>query len=170
MVVILLPSTAATGITQERVATPSMCTVQAPHWAMPQPYLVPVRPTCSRITHSSGVLGSTSTLVDLPLRVKRAIACLLFYWVRMAAGILVPHLPRRATKFIFAAAHPLGIFPTDQSAFTPAVLITRSQRSASFFSQALNSAGELLWVMAPRPFSRSLVCALSSEARTAAFR
>ena len=47
--------------TQERTATPSMCTVQAPHCAMPQPYLVPVRPTCSRITHSSGVLGSTST-------------------------------------------------------------------------------------------------------------
>src|SRR4051812_50117381 len=50
-----------------------MCTVHAPHWATPQPYFVPVRPTCSRSTQRSGVLGSTSTTVDLPLRVKRAI-------------------------------------------------------------------------------------------------
>src|SRR5678815_2476984 len=77
MVVIFLPSTALTGMTHERTAVPSMCTVQAPHWAMPQPNLVPVRPTCSRSTHSSGVLGSTSTLVDFPLTVKLAIACLL---------------------------------------------------------------------------------------------
>jgi len=31
-----------------------------PHCAMPQPYLVPVRPTFSRIAQSSGVSGSTS--------------------------------------------------------------------------------------------------------------
>src|SRR4051794_17102218 len=37
---------------------------------MPQPYFVPVRPTCSRITHSSGVFGSTSTLCDCPLMVR----------------------------------------------------------------------------------------------------
>src|SRR3989449_4656446 len=48
-----------------------MCTVQAPHCATPQPYLVPVRPTCSRITHSRGVVGSTSTSWDLPLIVRR---------------------------------------------------------------------------------------------------
>src|SRR5262245_38952795 len=74
MVVICLPSAALTGITQERTAWPSMCTVQAPHCAMPQPYLVPVRPTCSRIAHSRGVLGLTSTSIDLPLIVKRTIA------------------------------------------------------------------------------------------------
>src|SRR5215475_11528414 len=39
---------------------------------MPQPYLVPVRPTCSRSTHSNGVLGSTSTSWAFPLTVKRA--------------------------------------------------------------------------------------------------
>ena len=61
MVVIFWPTAALTGITHERTAAPSTCTVHAPHCAMPQPYLVPVRPTCSRITHSSGVLGSTST-------------------------------------------------------------------------------------------------------------
>src|SRR5205807_5926595 len=72
MVVICLPSAALTGSEHERVATPSTWTVQAPHWAMPQPYLVPVRPTCSRNTHNSGVSGSTSTLCDCPLTVKRA--------------------------------------------------------------------------------------------------
>ena len=42
MVVIFLPATAATGVTQERSGAPSTCTVQAPHCAMPQPNLVPV--------------------------------------------------------------------------------------------------------------------------------
>src|SRR5262247_1313391 len=74
MVVTCLPSAALTGMTQERIATPSRCTVQAPHCAIPHPYLVPVRPTCSRITHSRGVLGLTLTSTDLPLTVKRAIA------------------------------------------------------------------------------------------------
>src|SRR5215510_8068593 len=59
---------------QERTALPSTCTVHAPHCAMPQPYLVPVRPTCSRIAHSRGVLGLTSTSMELPLIVKRTIA------------------------------------------------------------------------------------------------
>jgi hypothetical protein len=44
IVVMDLPCTALTGSTQERVAWPSMCTVQAPHSAMPQPNLVPVIP------------------------------------------------------------------------------------------------------------------------------
>src|SRR6187549_297277 len=73
MVVTRLPRTADTGVTQARVATPSTCTVQAPHWATPQPYLVPVRPTCSRMTHRSGVFGSTSTFWDLPLTTRRII-------------------------------------------------------------------------------------------------
>jgi len=54
-------STLDKGRTQLRVATPSMCTVHAPHCATPQPYLVPVSPSCSRITHRSGVSGSAST-------------------------------------------------------------------------------------------------------------
>jgi hypothetical protein len=36
--------------------------VQAPHWAMPQPYFVPVIPRWSRSTHSSGVDGSANTV------------------------------------------------------------------------------------------------------------
>ncbi len=52
---------------QERVGAPSTCTVQAPHSAMPQPNLVPVMPSTSRSTHSSGVSPSTSTLCVVPL-------------------------------------------------------------------------------------------------------
>jgi hypothetical protein len=33
-----------TGATHERTASPLICTVQAPHCAMPHPYFVPVRP------------------------------------------------------------------------------------------------------------------------------
>src|SRR5262245_22018227 len=72
-VVICLPSAADRGTTQERTAAPSRCTVQAPHCAIPHPYLVPVRPTCSRITHIIWVLGFTLTSTGLPLTVKRAI-------------------------------------------------------------------------------------------------
>src|SRR5262252_236101 len=58
---------ALTGIEQERTTLPFRCTEQAPHCATPHPYLVPVRPTCSRITHNSGVPGSTCTSLVLPL-------------------------------------------------------------------------------------------------------
>src|SRR6202008_1736518 len=73
MVVIFFPAAALTGKEQERTGAPSTCTVHAPHCATPQPYFVPVRPTCSRIAHSSGGLSSTSTLYVLPLMDTRAI-------------------------------------------------------------------------------------------------
>src|SRR3989441_2191412 len=72
IVVTRLPATAATGSTQVRVATPSRCTVQAPHCAMPQPNLVPVSPSVSRSTQRSGVSGATVTVWRLPLTVKRS--------------------------------------------------------------------------------------------------
>src|SRR4029077_10366320 len=67
MVVMDLPATALRGNTQERVGAPSMCTVQAPHSAMPQPNFVPVMPNTSRNTQRSGVSPSTSTVCDVPL-------------------------------------------------------------------------------------------------------
>src|SRR3989442_6931443 len=70
MVVTRLPATAATGSTQLRVATPSKWTVHAPHCAMPQPNFVPVRPSVSRSTQSSGVSGLSVTGGDLPLTVN----------------------------------------------------------------------------------------------------
>src|SRR6201996_6319238 len=74
MVVILVPTAPLTGNEQERVATPSICTVQAPHCAMPQPYLVPVRPSVSRKTQSKGVRGSAFACSDLPLTLSTAMA------------------------------------------------------------------------------------------------
>ena len=75
MVVIFASPTEPTGTWQERVATPSRCTVQAPHCAMPQPYFVPVMPSHSRSTQSSGVSGSASTLRDVPLTVSLIMVC-----------------------------------------------------------------------------------------------
>src|ERR1700761_6543218 len=78
MVVIFLSTASETVTPQERVATPSRCTVQEPHCAMPQPYLVPVSPAFSRIAHSSGVSGSTSSSKVFPFIVRFAIADPLF--------------------------------------------------------------------------------------------
>jgi hypothetical protein len=67
MVAILAPDRAAIGVTHERTGSPLTWTVQAPHWAMPQPNFVPVRPSSSRSTHSSGVSGAAFTVTVLPL-------------------------------------------------------------------------------------------------------
>ena len=55
MVVTLAPCGIGSGVWQERTATPSTCTVQAPQAATPQPYLVPVRFSPSRSAQSSGI-------------------------------------------------------------------------------------------------------------------
>jgi hypothetical protein len=47
-----------------------MCTVQAPHCAIPHPYFVPVSFSESRITQSSGVEGGSATLTAFPLTVN----------------------------------------------------------------------------------------------------
>src|SRR5881275_871349 len=67
MVVIFLPTARLACMKQDLVATPSRSTVHAPHWPMPQPYFVPVRPIESRSTHNSGVSGSASTEYWTPL-------------------------------------------------------------------------------------------------------
>src|SRR2546425_12352415 len=67
MVVICLLAAALTLVEQERAGSPFRCTVQAPQSAMPQPYLVPVMLRRSRSTHRSGVSGSASTCMRLPL-------------------------------------------------------------------------------------------------------
>ena len=60
------------GVMQARTASPPTCTVHAPHWAIPQPYLVPVRRRSSRKTQSSGVSGVDVTSRELPLTRKSA--------------------------------------------------------------------------------------------------
>src|SRR5258707_4706416 len=56
-----------TGITQVRIATPSICMVQAPQTPMPQPNLLPVRLRCSRTTHNSGTSSGPSNSAGIPL-------------------------------------------------------------------------------------------------------
>src|SRR5438132_9645236 len=70
MVVTFLPATLEIAVMQERVASPLMCTVQAPQSAMPQPNLVPVMFSVSRSTQSRGMSGLTSTDCGLPFKVK----------------------------------------------------------------------------------------------------
>src|SRR5262245_24427316 len=70
MVVMLLPSALATGVTHERTASPLRMTVQAPHCAMPQPNFVPVNPSDSRSTQRSGVAESESTTCGVPFTVS----------------------------------------------------------------------------------------------------
>ncbi len=53
IVVTAAPWARAAGTRQDRTATPSRCTVQAPHSPSAQPSLVPVRPTSSRSQSSS---------------------------------------------------------------------------------------------------------------------
>src|SRR5438132_4528130 len=52
---------------QARTASPSRCTVHAPHAPMPQTNLVPVSPRMSRIAQSSGICGSPSIWRAVPL-------------------------------------------------------------------------------------------------------
>src|SRR5882672_7582325 len=61
-----------TGSEHERRTSPLIWTEHAPHCATPQPYLVPVSPTCSRITHKSGVSASTCTSRTLPFTLSFA--------------------------------------------------------------------------------------------------
>src|SRR5438034_11233491 len=77
MVTIRSPAlTALSGIEHERRISPLMCTEHAPHCATPHPYLVPVSPTCSRMTHKSGVSASTTTSWTLPLMLSVAMSFL----------------------------------------------------------------------------------------------
>src|SRR5262249_46404200 len=70
MVVTFARPTVETGTWQERVASPFTCTVHAPHDATPQPYFVPVSPSASRSTHSSGVSAGASATNGIPLTVS----------------------------------------------------------------------------------------------------
>src|SRR2546428_12206069 len=70
MVVTALPCTADAGMRQENMRSPSMCTMQAPHWPAPQPNLVPVSFSSSRSTHRRRVPSGAATLTCLLLTVN----------------------------------------------------------------------------------------------------
>src|SRR3954466_11392999 len=73
MVVTLAPLTVPSAVLHERTALPLTCTVHAPQSAAPQPNLVPVSFSSSRITQRSGVLSSDAAETCLPLRVNETI-------------------------------------------------------------------------------------------------
>src|SRR6185312_788537 len=73
MVVIFLPTASLSAVWQERTASPLIWTVQAPHRPAPQPNLVPVICSCSRMTQSSGVSLAASTDILCPLILRLGI-------------------------------------------------------------------------------------------------
>src|SRR6185503_11141741 len=73
IVVIRAPLTEESGVVHERTALPLTWTVQAPQSAAPQPNLVPVSFSSSRMTHSRGVLSSERADTCLPLRTNETI-------------------------------------------------------------------------------------------------
>src|ERR1043166_4493324 len=64
------PATSETRVWHDRVAVPARLTVQAPHWPIPHPNLVPVSCRWSRSTQSSGVSAGALTVCLLPLTVR----------------------------------------------------------------------------------------------------
>src|SRR5947207_3912325 len=64
---ICCPSAASTSVRHETTRRPSTSTVQAPHCPWSQPFLVPVRPMCSRSASSTVVRESTFSDLLSPL-------------------------------------------------------------------------------------------------------
>src|SRR6476646_1139598 len=75
-VVILAPSACTARMRQERTASPSTSTVQAPQTPCSQPMWVPVRRSSWRRQSASVSRGSTSTLTCLPLTSNLVVMCL----------------------------------------------------------------------------------------------
>src|SRR5271154_2129319 len=96
---------AATGGWQLRTALPFRCTVQAPHWPMPQPYLVPFSFKTSRITHNRGISAGTSTVLDRPLTVS---------WKAITGVSYLLSAPRIIPAFLAykraAGGHQIGMY------------------------------------------------------------
>src|SRR5882762_5559095 len=92
-VVTFLPAAADSGVEQERTGCPSRCTVHAPHWAMPQPNLVPVRWSESRSAHKRGVSGAAPTSRVLPLTMREIMKNLLGRAAEWACRLVFDLIP-----------------------------------------------------------------------------
>jgi len=68
--VIRFPATLDTGVTHDRVASPSTCTVHMPQTDMPQPYLVPLRLKDVADDPQKRHVRGASTVVALPFTVS----------------------------------------------------------------------------------------------------
>src|SRR5579862_1766017 len=66
-VVTALPTARPAGVWHDLVLRPSISTVHAAHWPIPQPYFVPRSSSTSRSTHSSGLSAKrSSTSASVP--------------------------------------------------------------------------------------------------------
>src|SRR5262245_41158639 len=105
MVVMLALPTEETGVMHDRRASPSMRTVQAPHWALPHPNLVPLRSSPSRSAQRSGMSSGASTVRTCPFTLS-----LNFKW-RPSAGeanpaiLLLRRYSRLASQCSERASH-----------------------------------------------------------------
>jgi len=97
MVTTFAPSMLPIGTEQDRIAVPSICTVQAPHCAMPQPNFVPVKPITSRNTQRSGVSGSMLICLDTPLTSMVITAALTLPTRTAQCARLDPHATKETT-------------------------------------------------------------------------
>src|SRR5277367_3230119 len=71
MVVIFVPVTEEAMVRQDRLALPSISTVQAPHCPSPQPYFVPVMSSRLRNTESKVSSAGARTGSSEPLMLRR---------------------------------------------------------------------------------------------------
>src|SRR3989442_399910 len=69
----------------DRVATPFMITVQAPHWPSPQPNRGPCRPRSLRRIYKRGVDGSISNVCTPPLTFNVTLLMVLLYTATILA-------------------------------------------------------------------------------------
>src|SRR5205814_9789361 len=94
-----MSETRKSGATQELMAVPSRCSVQAPYSAMPQPNFVPVNPKESRMTHSSEVERSSSTVTGFPFKKKEVMATSMKSWVYCSQKVSRTHRKGAAINF-----------------------------------------------------------------------
>src|SRR2546427_391696 len=126
------PTAARTGITQERAATPSISTVQAPHSPRPQPYLGPFSSRSLRSTCSSAVPGAAGTSH------ARALTCR-----RMGLGVLLgwTGVPMGRGSCNLAAVQDVGVLRPDRRGGIPS---PRSEEHTSELQSQSNLVCRLL--------------------------
>src|SRR6266566_5747036 len=144
MVVMVLPAASPAMTEQERAASPSISTVQAPHHAWPQPNLVPVSFSSSRKAQSSGVCGSTSRWRGWPLTFNVIMIALRSGGAHSAAGRpnfhLLDEIFVRQRDWIPASA---GIPAPQYQMFGLHVLDQRLRRSVSIAYRILEHPAQV---------------------------
>src|SRR5580704_2927430 len=114
-VITALPATAATGVTQERISTPSANTEQEPHCASPQPNFGPCRRNSFESTYRSGVTGLALTGHARPFTVMLGSSAMGFFPIEIEATslgglhrVLEPSTGRDRNKHLASRAPASG--------------------------------------------------------------